>query len=282
MPTIWRPDSLGGRVGAYIRGMVEDSGSRAGELAKSGIRIGAAAAGGYLGTILGPDGGSGAGQALSEVGESLVVYVIDRRQKDRVAGVLQRSVEQIEARRDAGEEVREEIDDLGREDAAAVFESVVDAAARSFEGKKAEAIANFYAEVAFDESVSIADALLYLRRMRDCSWRQLLSLCFFESDDRREERELVSVSLAEGDAHIHSTLEDELQEMLRAFRLLGVEAKDGRVNDPSDIYGGSTALTRIGNIRPTSLGSAIVRLSRLEEFVTDDELDEVAVDLHRQ
>lgn len=262
--------------------MAEDAGSRAGELAKSGIRIGAAAAGGYLGAILGPEGGSGAGQALSEAGESLVDYVLDRRQKDRVAGVLQRAVEQIEERRGAGEEVREEFGDLGREDAAAVFESVVDAAARSFEGKKAEAIANFYAEVAFDESVSVADALLYLRRIRDCSWRQLRALCFFASEKHREERELIQVPLVEGDAHIHPAFDDELSEMLRALGLLGVEDNEGGVNDPSDIWGGFKAKTETGRIRPTSLGAAITRLGRLEEIVTDDELGDIAADLHRE
>lgn len=262
--------------------MAEDAGGRAGELAKSGIRIGAAAAGSYLGAILGPEGGSGAGQALSEAGESLVDYVLDRRQKNRVTGVLQRSIEQVESRREGGEEVREEIGDLSDADAAAVFESVVDAAARSFEGKKAEAIANFYAEVAFDESVSVADALLYLRRIRDCSWRQLLALCFFSSVGRREERELIQVPLAEGDAHIHPAFEDELSEMLRALGLLGVEDNEGGVNDPSDVWGGFKAKTETGKIRPTSLGIAIARLGRLQEIVTDKELDDIAADLRRE
>jgi hypothetical protein len=261
--------------------VAEDTGGKAGDLAKSGIRIGAAAAGGYLSAALGPEGGTGAGQALSELGESLVDYVFEHRQKDRVGAVLRHSVGQMEGRRGAGEEVREEIGDLGRDDAAAVFEAVVDAAARSFEGKKAVATANFYAEIAFDESVSVADALLYLRRIRDASWRQLLALSFFASEERREERELIQVSLAEGDAHIHPAFEDELSEMLRALGLLGVADNEGGINDPSDIWDGSKAVTETGKLRPTSLGAAVVRLSRLEEIATAAELDGIAADLQR-
>lgn len=267
---------------AYIPDVAERTASgSSGELAKSGIRIGAAAAGGLLGSLLGPEGGAGAGQALSEMGESLVDYVLDRRQKDRVAAVLRHSLEQMEERQAAGGEIREEIGDLGREDAASVFEAVVDAAARSFEGRKAEAIANFYAEVAFDESVSVADALLYLRRIRGASWRELLALCFFASAERQEERELIQVLLVEGDAQIHPALADELSEMLRALGLLGVEDNEGGVNDPSDIWGGGKALTDTGKLRPTSLGGAIARLARLDEIVSPSELDLIAADLRR-
>lgn len=262
--------------------MAEDSGSgEKSKLAKSGIRIIAASAGGFLGSLIGPEGGAGAGQGLSELGESVVDYVLDGRQKDRVGKVLSRSVARMEERRAGGEEIREEIGDLRREDAASVFEAVVDAAALSFEEKKAKAIANFYAEVAFDKSVSVADALLYLRRIRGASWRELLALCFFASGERREERELIQVPLAEGDAHIHPALEDELSEMLRALGLLGIEDNDGGVNDPSDIWGGGKALAETGKIRPTSLGAAIARLGRLDEVVSKSELDEIAADLHR-
>lgn len=259
-----------------------DEPERGGQLARAGARIGGAAAGGFLSAVLGPEAGAGAGQALSELGETLVTYALDQRPRDRVLRVLGRAAEQVEERRAAGEEVRPEIADAESEDAAAVFEAVVDAAARSFEEKKGEAIANFYASVAFDSSVSIPDALLYLRRIRSASWRQLVAMRFFEAEERREERELIQVPLSEGDAFIHPPLRDELSELFRALDLLGIEDNEGNVNNPSDIWGGGNASTSTSDVRLTSLGVAVSRLSRLNELITAEELDEIAADLHRE
>ncbi|HEX6666766.1 MAG TPA: hypothetical protein VF081_09250 [Solirubrobacterales bacterium] len=260
----------------------QDKPEPGGELARAGARIGGAAAGGFLSAVMGPEAGAGAGQALSELGESLVTYVLDQRPRDRVLRVLGRAAGQVEERRAAGEEVRPEIADTESEEAAAVFEAVVDAAARSFEEKKGEAIANFYASVAFDSSVSIPDALLYLRRIRSASWRQLVAMRFFESEERKEERELIQVPLTEGDAYIHPPLGDELSELFRALGLLGVDDGKGHVNNPSDIWDGGDAVTKTSNVRLTSLGAAVIRLSRLDEIVTAEELDEIAAELHRE
>jgi hypothetical protein len=53
---------------------------------------------------------------------------------------------------------------------------VIDAAARGIEEKKRDLLANVHASVAVDPAISVDDALLYPRRIRAASWRQLVAL----------------------------------------------------------------------------------------------------------
>lgn len=107
------------------------------------------------------------------------------------------------------------------QEANAIFEAVVAAVAQSFEKRKGEAVANLYASICADPEVSIADALHYLRRLRDASWRQLVAVRFFEDEDRQKERELIEVATREGDATIHPTLGDELPELAPSLGFTG-------------------------------------------------------------
>lgn len=271
----------------YIRAVGADDSDRpvrGGEVAKPVVRVAGSVLSVYLAsTPLGPEVGVGAGQALSELFESLVQHFVERRPPlERVMRVLQRTDEEIEKRRADGEEVRAELFNPLSEEAAAVFEAVVDAAVRSFEERKGEAIAHLYASIAIDPDVSIADALLYLRRIRSASWRQLIALQFFGADDRQEERELIQVAATEGDAQIHPVLGAELSEMARSLGLLGIEATNGEVLDPSDISGGGEITSKAASkIRPTGLGESMSALSRLEEVIVPAELDGIAADLRR-
>jgi hypothetical protein len=76
--------------------------------------------------------------------------------------------------------------------------------AEASRGNRIVAIANFYVSITFDSSVSIPDALLYLRRLREASWRQLIALRYFADGNRSQERELIEVALTEGTAYIHA------------------------------------------------------------------------------
>lgn|GEM_PF-2111334 len=243
-------------------------------------RIAAAGSGTYLAMLLGPAGGAVIAQALGELGDALVGKLVDWELR-RVHRMLTGVRTQIDERVASGEQVRDDISDPASSGAQAVFESVVEAAARSIEEKKCDLIANFYASVAFDNTIPIDDALLYLRRIRAASWRQLVALRYVEDEARTKERELIGVAGAEGDASIHPALGTELSELAgRGLELIGIGQDDGSVSDPSSVFGGGTITSQtVGKLRATGLGETISRLGHLADLVTKGELDAIAADL---
>jgi len=247
---------------------------------RAAIRVGAAALDGAFSKVLGPEAGGATAQALAEVGETLVGFVESRAQQ-RVALTLQATSEELAIRRANGQPVRDEIGDLENDAARSLFESVVEAAAESSEEKKCILIANFYANVGTDKTVSIDDALLYLRRIRAASWRQLVALRYFEDDRRADERELIGAAGEEGDAVIHFALSIELSELAgRGLEFIGFGQEGGAVTDPASTWGGGSITSQsVTLIRPTGLGETVSRLGELADIVSIDELDEIAADL---
>jgi hypothetical protein len=150
---------------------------------KVGVRVGAAGVGAYLTATLGPEGGAAAAETLAQAGEAVVGWLAERSQ-GRVARTLLAVSEEAAGRRSRGESLREDLANPQSGDAAALFEAVVEAAAQSAEDRKCEVIANAYASIAFDPLMSIDDALLYVRRIQDSSWRQLVALQYLLADDR--------------------------------------------------------------------------------------------------
>jgi hypothetical protein len=257
-----------------------EAGGRRANVVRAAIRVGAAALDGAFTAVMGPEAGGAGAQALAELGETLVGFV-EARSQQRVAKTLQVTSEEIARRRSHGEMTRPEIGDLANDGARALFESVVEAAAESVEEKKCRLIANFYANVAIDEQVSIDDALLYLRRIRAASWRQLVALRYFEDPERGKERELIGVAGAEGDAAIHAALGIELSELAgRGLEFIGLGQEGGAVADPASTFGGGTITSKsVAQIRATGLGETVSRLGRLSEIVSAEELDAIARDL---
>jgi hypothetical protein len=243
-------------------------------------RIAAAGSGTYLAMLLGPAGAAAAVGALSELGDALVGKLIDWESR-RVNRMLIGVKSQIDERVSSGDEIREELSNPDNPGAQAVFESVVEAAARSIEEKKCDLIANFYASVAFDRTIAVDDALLYLRRIRASSWRQLVALRYVEDKSRTRERELIGAAGAEGDASIHPALGIELSELAgRGLELIGIGQDDGSVSDPSSVFGGGTITSQtVVRLRATELGESISRLGHLADLVTNEELDTIAIDL---
>jgi hypothetical protein len=258
---------------------------RRGELARAGARIGSQSLGAYLGTIMGPEAGAAAGQALSEIAEGVVDRWQDRA-RERVARTLLQARAQIKGKEEGGEEIRSDLTDRNNEAAIALFESVIEAAAESAEQRKCEVIANLYASVASDPSISIEDALLYLSRVRDCSWRQLVALRYVEAEDRREERETIGAAGADGNARIHPALGAELSELARAQELIGIGQDGGSVANLSNVMnGGGITSGSATRLRATGLGETVSRLGRLGDLVTPEELDAITRDLrsdHRE
>lgn len=261
-------------------GSPDDALSRKGKILSAATRVSAAGSGAYLTTLFGPTAGVAMAQALAELGETLVDALVDWEWR-RIQRTLMGFRDQLDKRVEAGGEVREEIANPDSPGAVSVFESVIDAAARSIEEKKCDLIANVYASITVDPAISVDDALLYLRRIRAASWRQLVALRYFEDKQRIRERELIGVAGSEGEARIHPALGVELSELAgRGLEFIGVGQKDGSVADPSSTFGGGTITSAMaGGLRATGLGETISRLGGLADLVSDRELDVIAEDL---
>jgi hypothetical protein len=242
-------------------------------------RVAAASSGAYLATLLGPAGGAAAGQGLAELGETLVGVLVNWEWR-RVHRTLLGFKDQVDNRLAAGEEIRDEIANPDCPGALSVFESVIETAARSVEERKCDLIANLYAAVAFDPTVSPEDALLYLRRIRVASWRQLVALRYFEDERREEERRIIAADGDEGAARIHPSLEAELSEAARTLELIGIGQDGGSVANPSNTMGGGQIISSsAARVCAAGLGLTISRLGQLPNLVTEEELDAIALDL---
>lgn len=252
---------------------------RKADLARAGLRIAGGGIGAYLGTVFGPEAGAMVAQSLSEASDALVGR-LESNEKLRLERTLLQINREVSQRQQEGSEVRPEIVDGNSPEAIALLETVVEAAARSIEEKKAAVVGNMYASIAFDDDVSISDALLYVRRVREASWRQLVALRYFEVEDRLEERQAIGVAGGEGSVRIHPALGVELAEVGRGLELIGLGQKDGSVANPANTMGGGQITSNsVLHLRATGLGETISRLGRLEELVSNDELDAIARDL---
>jgi hypothetical protein len=240
---------------------------------QAGVRIGAAAAGGWLSTVLGPEAGPAVAETISEAGVAAVGFLGDRKGK-RVSRTLIEISDEAATRIAAGEEVRTEIADPESDDATALFEAVIEAAAQSVEDRKCAVIANVYASIAFDSSITIADALLYIERIRACSWRQLVALQFLQAGGRVQERERIVAAGQEGDIDIAPALSAEFSELGLTLELIGTGIPGGRISNPSTTFGGGQLTTQsVAAMTPTAVGRELIRLGKLEDEVGEDELD---------
>jgi hypothetical protein len=159
-----------------------------GKAIQAGVRIGAAAAGGWLSIVLGPEAGPAIAETISEAGVAAVAFLGG----ERVSRTLIEISDEAATRIAAGEEVRTDIADPESDDASALFEAVIVAAAQSVEDRKCAVIANVYASIAFYSLITIADALLYVERIRACSWRQLVALQFCKQGTEPENANALS------------------------------------------------------------------------------------------
>jgi len=222
------------------------------------VRISAAVVGGWITTVLGPEAGAGAAESISQIATQAVGFLWQKR-AERVSRTLTQVSEETTRRIEAGEAVRPEIAE--GEDAAVLFEAMVDAAADSIEQRRCRVIANVYASVAFDPDVSIPDALLYVSRIRACSWRQLVALQYLVAEDRARDREHVVVLGNEGDVDIAPVLSAEFSELASIFELRRVAI--GRIGTGDPPYREVGAHRRIrGRARPGWMRPSCPRRAR--------------------
>jgi hypothetical protein len=240
---------------------------------RAGVRIGAAAASGWLSTVLGPEAGPAVAETISEAGVAAVGFLSDRKGK-RVSRTLIEISDEAATRIAAGEEVRTEIADPESDDATALFEAVIEAAAQSVEDRKCAVIANVYASIAFDPSITIADALLHIERIRACSWRQLVALQFLQAGGRVQERERIVAAGQEDNIDIAPALSAEFSELGLTLELIGTGIPGRRISNPLTTFGGGQLTTQsVAAMTPTAVGRELIRLGKLEDEVGEDELD---------
>lgn len=242
------------------------------DVPQAALRAGSQAVGAALGQILGVEAGAALGQALSDAGNKAVDFLRGRA-ASRAGRTLENVTEQIRDREARGESVRWQLKDDDAGAAIELFESMLDAAAKSAEERKCEVIANLMASVAFDLSVSTADGLLYLQRVRDASWRQLVILQYVIDPSRQDERQRMGVAMEEGDVRLKPAVEVEMFEAASGLELIGYIQEDGGVSNPLSTWRGTRKMA-IEKLGPTELGESIGRMGRLDEVVSANDLED--------
>lgn len=243
------------------------------------MRVGGAAVGGFLSTLVGPEAGAAAGQALMEATDWFI-SVLTQRARERVEEVSNLTRAELERRLDAGDSLRTDgLLDFDSDAGGEILEGVLRGALEAEEKRKCAAIANLASAIGLENEVSGADALRYLRLLRTMSWRQLRALAYLADSSRGDERARISQRGEEGDAQIRPALEAELSEMARTFEVIGIRDDGGAVNNPSDTWnGGGIVAATLTKVAPTGLGLTLIRLAGLPRIVTGSEFDE----LHRE
>jgi hypothetical protein len=236
-------------------------------VANVGVRTGAAGIGAYLTATLGPEAGAATAETLAQAGERLVGW-LESRSRDRVARTLLGVREQLEDRVRKGATVQADLYDWQDEKSMALFELVVEAAARSAEDKKCEVIRNTYVSIAVDPAISTDDALLYVQRIRDSSWRQLVILQGLLTGNVGS-TEITSPALAA-----------EVTQLAETLGLIGIGQPGGGASPPSATWGGDGGLS-LGEWTGTKLGRELARLGNLKETVPSSDLDALAETLLR-
>lgn len=252
------------------------------ETGQAVVRVAGAAVGGFLSTVIGPEAGAAAGQAVMETTDRVISF-LTQRARDRVDEVADLTRSEIERRINDGESLRDDgILAHDSEAGAEILEGILRSAVEAEGRRKCTAIANLATAIGFEEEVSAADALRYLRLLRSMSWRQLCALAYFADDSRADGRALISARGEEGDARVRPALEAELTEMARTFELIGLQDDRGGVNNPSDTWnGGGIGAATLTKVAPTALGHTLCQLTRLSSIVSPSELDDLERELDK-
>lgn len=146
------------------------------------------AAGTGLGTVIagpvGAVGGALVGDAIEKVfkwaGDEISRRILSKREAKRISDVMVMAKEKIESNFEEKKKLRQ--DDFfkefdNRNTAEEILEGTLLAAQKEYEERKIKYIANLYANIAFDESISreIADRLIKISS--ELTYRQLVILC---------------------------------------------------------------------------------------------------------
>lgn len=111
--------------------------------------------GGVLSSVMDPVSGAAVTQFALTTMDSAIT-VLEARERSRVEVTLASASQQIHDGLGEGQQVRLEVADPENPDAATLFEAVVEAAAKGNEDRKCQVIANLYASIALDGTVSVS------------------------------------------------------------------------------------------------------------------------------
>ncbi len=259
----------------------EERSARIRAFVAAGGRVVGGAAGAAIGLIGGPVlaiAGGAAGQAIGDTLASAGVEFYDRtlgrRQAARAAGALAVATVEINRRLEAGDMPRQDFIAAGDDDeseAAEVLEGTLLAAANAYEQRKVPYIGTFYANLAFDPSVSASFANLLLQLLDRLTFGQLRVMATL--GDQTYLDELIQVSAEQNEGRFRSD-DDVIADMdvLENMGLIGVGQKDGRVVPSAGTYGGGGSWhdTNLYSARLTATGQRVHDLLGLANIPTDE------------
>ena len=255
----------------------------AAKLIEGGSEIAGAAVGGALGLIGGPlgvafgsVGGVLAARTIKRVGAELQERYIGR-QHMRMGAAAAVAAEDIGLRLLAGEDPRDdgffESDASGRTPGEELLEGVLLHAADAYDERKVRHLGWLYSSIAFDPHVTPADANFLLHVADRLTYRQLMALVLFGTEEYEPAVLALDVARGEGDARSGEAVIAELND-LASENLLGLLQDDGRVGSLFGAYGGGDfGSLPLASARPTLLGADLVRLMRLDRIPRDDIAD---------
>jgi hypothetical protein len=215
--------------------------------------------------------GAAAGVVVERVGREVAERVLSRRQAQRIGKVLIDIETDAQARRDDGEQPRDDgffeaRADGTRPDAEELLEGVLLRAANAYEERKVALLANLYSGIAHDSSVVPAYGHFLVRTADELTFRQLVALgVFTRYEDHSRALMRAHTLWTEGRAEADEALLFELDD-LGDRRLVGVKSK-GAVKAVGEIFDTAgplrTAKSGYGAFRLTKIGDDLARLARL-------------------
>lgn len=139
-----------------------------------------AVAGGALGGVGGAIVGSLAGKAFGIIGKEIKERVLSHSENKKISTVFECAKNKIEERLDNGAVLRQDgfFDEKENNRSAAVeiLEGVLFTAQKEYEEKKLEYMANFYANICFDESISREVASYLIKIAAELTYREIVIL----------------------------------------------------------------------------------------------------------
>lgn len=218
--------------------------------------------GGPVGAAAGGAAGWAVSQGVGRLGREFSERSLAPREEARVGGVLALGVDQIRARLEAGEQVRTDgfFDSTthGRSGAEEVMENILLKSQREPEEKKLPYMANLFANIAFDPTISSEMAHQITRAAGELTYRQLCLLRLAVVKDEFD--------LRESDYRGQGSFTKELYQVL--YECLGLYLR-GYINFGGEVLFGPTDV-KPASITVQGLGVDTYNLLRLGDMSRDE------------
>jgi hypothetical protein len=228
--------------------------------------------GGPVLAIAGGAAGQAIGDTLAAAGVEFYERVLAPRQGARAAGALAVATVEIDRRLAVGDMPRQDFVDGADDDsseAAEVLEGTLLAAANAYEQRKVEYIGKFYANLAFDPTVSPSFANLLLRLLDRLTYGQLRVIAVLGDETYLDAVIRIGADRETGFVRSNDGVIAEMDE-LSTMGLIGFGQADGRVLPPTAMWGGdgvsSWATAKLYQARLTVMGQRVCDLLGLADM----------------